>query len=257
MQFLAAALPGFRDLRAPLIAGYLWLIFLWLIFKPDVKTRPSDPFLAAGYDLAKSAGPFWIALAVGVAAYLIGSVSQSMSVVLGHKHVTSKLRRPAADPADRYEEAAKATLSKFTNNPELARQMVADRAAAARKSFEDTLRLPAVLILVNQATQVFPDADRLKAEKDLRLTVFPPLFVLGAVLSLNHQYGWGLALIAVSLCLFLQAHSRASEYRFLMLEAARRGMLRGATYTEFEGWASGIPQSLTGNERKKLGMPLK
>ena len=33
MQILASALPGFRDLHAPLTAGYLWLVFLWLLLK--------------------------------------------------------------------------------------------------------------------------------------------------------------------------------------------------------------------------------
>jgi hypothetical protein len=39
MQILASALPGFRDLRAPLTAGYLWLILLWIWLKPDLASR--------------------------------------------------------------------------------------------------------------------------------------------------------------------------------------------------------------------------
>jgi hypothetical protein len=77
VKILASALPGFRDLRAPLIAGYMWLVFLWLLVKPEIATRPANGTTAAMYDLAKHAGPIWIGLGVGVAAYLIGSVSQA------------------------------------------------------------------------------------------------------------------------------------------------------------------------------------
>ena len=68
MQILASALPGFRDLRAPLIAGYLWLMFLWILIKLDIHKRPINGVAAAVYDLVKDAGPIWIGLGVGVAA---------------------------------------------------------------------------------------------------------------------------------------------------------------------------------------------
>lgn len=56
MQILASALPGFRDLRAPLLAGYLWLIFVWILIKPDIRTGPNNAVDTAMYDLAKDAG---------------------------------------------------------------------------------------------------------------------------------------------------------------------------------------------------------
>lgn len=255
MQFLAAALPGFRELRAPLITGYIWLVILWLLIKPDIKTRPSDAFLAAGYDLAKAAGPFWIALAVGVAAYLIGSVSQTLSVVLGHKNVTNAIRSPALDAVDQYEQTAIKKLTLLSANPDAARALVAERALETRQTFEDTVKLPAFLILLaGEAAPVISEVDRLKAEKELRLALFPSLIVLGIIAVCNCQFWPAITLFVISVVLFVQAHNRAYAYRFLMLEAARRGMLRGARYTEFEGWAGGIPDSLVGNDRVKLGM---
>lgn len=79
MQILASALPGFRDLRAPVLAGYLWLIFAWVVLKPNFSTRPANGVAAAVYDLAIAAGPLWVSLAIGVGAYLIGSISQTVS----------------------------------------------------------------------------------------------------------------------------------------------------------------------------------
>ena len=41
MQILASIVPGIRDLRAPLIAGYMWLLFAWLVAQPEVPLRTS------------------------------------------------------------------------------------------------------------------------------------------------------------------------------------------------------------------------
>src|SRR3954451_13308783 len=42
MQVLANALPGVRELRGPLVAGYLWLLFIWMLLTPDLDHRPSS-----------------------------------------------------------------------------------------------------------------------------------------------------------------------------------------------------------------------
>lgn len=75
MQILASALPGFRDLRAPLTAGYLWLLFVYLLARPDLGTRPASTIGGALYDLANEVGRVWVAVGVGIAAYLIGAIS--------------------------------------------------------------------------------------------------------------------------------------------------------------------------------------
>ncbi|MFF0532877.1 hypothetical protein ACFYT3_31450 [Nocardia amikacinitolerans] len=79
MEILSKALPGFRDLRAPLTAGYLWLAFAWLLLTPDFKVRPADELAGSVYDLAHSVGPIWLAVAVSTGAYLIGAISQFLS----------------------------------------------------------------------------------------------------------------------------------------------------------------------------------
>lgn len=63
MQILASALPGFRDLRAPVIAGYGWLLFGWLLVQPDLNQRPQNPLGAALYDLGHELGRIWVAVA--------------------------------------------------------------------------------------------------------------------------------------------------------------------------------------------------
>jgi hypothetical protein len=85
MGILASALPGFRDLRAPLVAGYLWLLFVWLLVDPELPP-PADHgtgVVDTMIDLADTVGTVWVALGVSVAAYLIGSISQTLSAVVG------------------------------------------------------------------------------------------------------------------------------------------------------------------------------
>ena len=79
MQILANALPGFRDLRAPVIAGYLWIVFAWLLVDPNLDHRPSSQPGAALYDLGNHIGHIGVAVAVSILAYFAGSVSQAGS----------------------------------------------------------------------------------------------------------------------------------------------------------------------------------
>lgn len=79
MQILASALPGARDLRAPLIAGYLWLLLLWLGLEPHVHRAGATGALAAAFNLGDSIGKVGLTVAVSVLAYLLGCISQELS----------------------------------------------------------------------------------------------------------------------------------------------------------------------------------
>ena len=78
-QILANALPGFRDLRGPVIAGYLWLVFAWLLVQPSLDERPGRAIAGSLYDLGQDIGRVGIATAVSLVTYLLGSVSQELS----------------------------------------------------------------------------------------------------------------------------------------------------------------------------------
>jgi hypothetical protein len=54
MQILSSALPGFRDLRGPVIAGYMWLVFVWLLVEPDLDNRPENQLGGSLYDLPRT-----------------------------------------------------------------------------------------------------------------------------------------------------------------------------------------------------------
>jgi len=69
-------LPGLRELRAPLVSGYLWLISAWLFLghRDWLPTRPSDHGeVARLWDLGDTLGKTVVLAAVSFIAYLIGS----------------------------------------------------------------------------------------------------------------------------------------------------------------------------------------
>ncbi|OMC42374.1 hypothetical protein [Mycobacterium sp. IS-1264] len=277
MQFLASALPGFRDLRAPLIAGYLWLFFGWILIKPDIHKRPNNVAAAAVYDLAKDAGPIWIGLGVGVAAYLIGSVSQALSPVIGHKAlpkiakaiaeiadgVWDRVPKPGNKPrrkwtvpiaefdlmqqylaeAERRVGGAYATPRMKVPNPEYLR--VLEYAEAISRRLNAELDLPATLLLTERGRepdpQLFSEADRLKAERELRLAVVPPLCALAIFLGWNQSSWWWFALIPVAVLLW-QAHSRSLAFRSVMFSALERGLARSSSIDEFKRWVEALPE---------------
>ena len=79
MQVLANALPGIRDLRPPLVAGYFWLLLIWLWAEPHVDSAHASGAVASALELGEAMGHVGIAAAVSAVAYLLGAVSQELS----------------------------------------------------------------------------------------------------------------------------------------------------------------------------------
>lgn len=76
---LTNLLPGLRELRAPLSAGYLWITLIWLLVGPHVP-KPSDAtgFTRRVLELVQDFGAIGGGIALSFAAYLVGAVSQAM-----------------------------------------------------------------------------------------------------------------------------------------------------------------------------------
>jgi hypothetical protein len=73
---LASLLPGVRDLRAPLAAGYVWLLAGWIIFSPSIpEVDDASGPLKAILELGEVAGPFTLGVVVSLGAYLLGALS--------------------------------------------------------------------------------------------------------------------------------------------------------------------------------------
>jgi hypothetical protein len=77
---LASLLPGLRDLRAPLAAGYLWLAAGWLYFAPQLpaSVNDADGVLKDIYRVADASNPVAIAAGLTFIAYLLGILSTGL-----------------------------------------------------------------------------------------------------------------------------------------------------------------------------------
>lgn len=76
---LANFLPGVRELRAPLAAGYIWLLSVWLIVEPHVASRSkATGALAALYKLGDALSAVGLGVVISFIAYLLGTLSIGM-----------------------------------------------------------------------------------------------------------------------------------------------------------------------------------
>jgi hypothetical protein len=74
---LANLLPGLRDLRAPLAAGYLWLAAGWLYLAPQLPASANDAkgVMKDIYRVVDASDPITIAASLTFAAYMLGILS--------------------------------------------------------------------------------------------------------------------------------------------------------------------------------------
>jgi hypothetical protein len=76
---LASLLPGLREVRAPLAAGFLWIAFAWVLFEPIIPERDEAEGVVASFyratDLPSVLGIGVVVLSF--AAYLIGELTSN------------------------------------------------------------------------------------------------------------------------------------------------------------------------------------
>lgn len=80
MTFFSSFLPGFREIRGPVVGGYLWLLFIWLLADLPPGTSGDEDLYKQVVSLVEGIGPFGQAVAASVAAYLIGSVTSAIGL---------------------------------------------------------------------------------------------------------------------------------------------------------------------------------
>ena len=77
---LASLLPGLRDLRAPLAAGYLWLAAGWLYFAPRLPASVNDAHgvLKDIYRVVDVSSPVAVGVGLTFVAYMVGMLSTGL-----------------------------------------------------------------------------------------------------------------------------------------------------------------------------------
>lgn len=77
---LASLLPGLREIRAPLAAGYLWIAFLWLILRTRIpRAAEADGLIGGIYEISSAAGRPAVLAALSFLAYVTGVLSAAVS----------------------------------------------------------------------------------------------------------------------------------------------------------------------------------
>jgi hypothetical protein len=70
----SALIPGIREIRGPLLGGYLWMLAIWLSIGDRLPTSKSSPVFERLWEAGEVLGPIGRAAAVSVVAYLLGEL---------------------------------------------------------------------------------------------------------------------------------------------------------------------------------------
>jgi tetratricopeptide (TPR) repeat protein len=227
---LANLLPGLREIRAPLISGYLWLVFFFIAFHDDLPTAETAvPTLKPLFDLGHDLSALGIATVSGVAAYLVGSaVQELLKLLCGYMpgapfyaeagtHLSAAGRGDVQRAVAVRVQAIRRRLFQVALSPG---EKGVDEEPSSR-SIERELPLIRTLLLGEHA-DLIGELDRLQAEADLRITVAIPMICFAGLFAINVSPLWLLALLPAGL-LVGQGHQRQIEAGDLLAKALRIG----------------------------------
>lgn len=266
---LASLLPGVRDLRTPLVAGYTLLLVLWLVFHDAIPTAVEATGIAASiYELRDLLGRPAMLAALTFVAYVLGSivlVREAPFFLLG---------------SHRAREANKAAV-KVTRRAALNRKRLGDfvekiagpmRGRSGVDGYWDLLprdineelhlfgsvdRANVVLWYVGEVVErerdqlatrlqasnqsLYDSYDRLRAEAELRFTLFMPLLAL--IMVVAAQWSWLTALlVVVPIILALQGWLRQVEAQTVVTQALITGLIASPTLQRIEAWIQTPPK---------------
>jgi hypothetical protein len=89
----AQVLPGLRDIRAPLAAGYLWMLSIWLLVADSVPDKaPTDGVLGELFRLGGVVSTVGTGIALSFLAYIVGA----LSLAIGRAFIDPLARRVVA-----------------------------------------------------------------------------------------------------------------------------------------------------------------
>lgn len=209
---LATLLPGVREVRAPLVAGYLWLLAFWIFLEPHFHAHPQHTEL---YDSLARLGdlmsPVGIAIVVSVAAYLTGALVEGVLQPLRRRFMYSKfvsrrmLRYRRLRP---WRPGRPSDVGLLLSNQAVmdAERRLMDVRLDPRDLLgsDATFELQAAIEgewsliatrLMGESPELFAAYDRLKAEAELRFAVTMSLPLVLAAASFRSSAWWLLGLV--------------------------------------------------------------
>jgi tetratricopeptide (TPR) repeat protein len=242
---LTALLPGLREIRAPLISGYLWLVFFFLAFHGVLPTHQSaDPTLKPLFDLGRDLSALGIATVTGVAAYLVGSAAQEVLKLIATvppgsplyaeagTHLSSTGKADVGSAVRLRVQAIQRSLYQVALSPG---EKGVDGEPSS-KAVEGDLPLIRTLLL-GEYPDLVAELDRLQAEADLRITVAVPIVALVVLFCFEVSPFWLLALILAG-GLLAQGYKRQVEVGDLLAKALRIGKVDAPTLQSLDASAA-------------------
>jgi hypothetical protein len=217
---LASLLPGLRDLRAPLAAGYLWLLFGWLLLHNTFEDmdQNSGP-LGAVIELAHNASPAGVVIAISFLAYLVGCLSQAVFSPAVERYApdVSLLWRRARSgepesewqdmvlsPAFQFYGFAMTTMMRWWAFPEREKLNNLLAAEGMGRALDEIGEVQAMTLavhvydevdtiadgLLDEKSDLFGPIDRMRGEIEFRTGIFFPLMGLTILLAIESSLFW-------------------------------------------------------------------
>lgn len=182
---LTNLLPGLRQVRAPLAAGYIWLLALWLVFERALPDRSSgDDLVTSIYRLGDLFSIIGIGVVLSFLAYLLGSLSTSLFPWEASRPMRIR-SLPPAPPQQSARVRARARLNPLTSQSRGALLDIARSVRAELESLLSTLGYTVEEYLddaglargmdpTNRASKVVPKARLLRRRHRQRVMGFGP-----------------------------------------------------------------------------------
>jgi len=266
---LGSLLPGIREIRAPLAAGYTWLLVAWLAYGSDASRHPTG--VAADikrlHDVVSAAGA---AVAVGFVAYVVGifSIGATHLVARRMRALYNRLRKGRSPHWPLAAYSLKTSLSLDTTIRPLVDKVrvsasqapqpihvgaIVDEAAERRRrpgeTDIDVLRFAVAedfdqigRRLIGREPELFGEYDRLRAEAELRLSLILPGVALGATLcAVGGSRAWvalGVAVVVLSTLLVFLATARNHDSTEVLASALRDERVEAPVLVRFEQTAT-------------------
>lgn len=225
----ASLLPGIREIRAPLAAGYVWLAFAYLVADAPVDVSASlGPFSELATRIG-GLGTVAVASVLSFGAYLVGGVStdlfgrflpraveplayalSSVSWGAGPYAPTTLLSRIQVSATQLTDTIRSGDVDATADLHELR-----DRVAVARDALLEANRAGA-------SETELPQGERamLEAQEGLLLAIMPPIAAIAIFLGATESPLWLLGVVAPAI-FFVQAALRQAAWRRLAREHGR------------------------------------
>jgi hypothetical protein len=261
---LANVMPGLRELRAPLAAGYLWLVVAWLVFGGAVPTKDEvqEP-LDRLYELEPVVSDLGRAVVASVAAYVIGSIVIDLQgrfgpafgrlierqrdnwplatltfPPAGRRVLDSMFPESRVPPDFRQQMHEEAAWRDEARNEDERQTSQRNRAALVNqywdnvrrndqvRSWVQTNRAVTKTRLLDLSEPLHSEVDRPDAEATFRMALWPPLSGLTIYLMITVSTGWIAALLLPALLAWQWFSLRRRANAALITAIAARPELR-------------------------------